>query len=361
MLSLPTIKFLIEKKAKLIILTHLGRPKGQPDPDLTLAPLQKILSQALNLPISFCKSTVGEQALNAVNQLMPGQILLLENTRFNLGETDPQNHPHFTKQLQQLGDIFVNDAFASAHRSHASVTEIAKLMPSVMGFLMEKEIKALSSILSDITPPFYAIIGGAKIASKISVLSALLHKIHALFIGGGMAFTFLRALGYSIGDSIFDEKSLEKAKEIIQECKQKSIKLFLPIDAVITSSLEDLSTFKFIDLQEGIKPPFKGVDIGPKTSTYWQQQLDKASTIFWNGPLGIFETPGAAHGTLNLALYLSTSKAKTLIGGGDSIAAIKTSGIDSKKFDHLSTGGGATLEYIEFETLPGIDALDNRE
>lgn len=358
--ALPTIKYLLEKKAKVILLTHLGRPKGTYDAAFSLAPLKQALTKKLDNAIFFCPQTVGEKAKAAVANLKEGQLLILENTRFNPGEKDPETYPEFTKQLASFGQLFVNDAFASCHRSHASVTGLAKELPSAIGFLIEKELKELSFILSNITRPFHAIIGGAKIGTKTAAIKALVKKVDALFIGGGMAYTFLKAQGIQIGDSIVDDSMLDIAKEIIYSCKKHAIALFLPTDVIVTSDLNDPACFKTVKLDKGIEKGFEGVDLGPESTKLWQKELSKAATIFWNGPLGIFENLLASKGTTGMAAFLSKSSAKTVLGGGDSVAAIKKAGIDSKKFNHLSTGGGATLEYIELETLPGIEAIDNK-
>lgn len=360
--SLPSIKYVIEDGGILILMSHLGRPKGKPMPEFSLAPCAKRLSQLLNREVKMAPDCIGPEVEKMVSQMKPGEILLLENLRFHKGEEKPEEEPEFVKQLAKLGDVYVNDAFGTAHRSHASTTLIAQYFPqhAVTGFLMQKEIDFLGAILTNPERPFYSIIGGAKISSKIGVLKSLIKKVDALFIGGGMAFTFFKAKGISIGDSIHEDDFLEMCKEIMNECQKQNVQLLLPDDVVIAES-NNYSNKRTIAIKEGIPDGWQGLDIGSRTVAKFSDQLKDARTVFWNGPLGVFEKPDFAKGTEAIAETLSNlSHAKTIVGGGDSIAAINKLGL-ADRMTHLSTGGGASLEFIEYGTLPGIDALTDRE
>ena len=350
-LTLPSIEYILSQGASLILMSHLGRPKGTPQPSLSLKPCAMHLSQLLKINIPLITSYEHAKSIQL------GEVVLLENLRFHEGEEHPEHDPQFAKSLAELGDIYINDAFGSAHRKHASTTIITNYFPklSAMGFLMEKEVSFLSQIALTPKHPFYAILGGSKITSKIGVLDALTPKIDAIFIGGGMAFTFLKVLGTSIGDSIFDEALLDKADSFLKTCYEKAIQVHLPKDIVIT----DGDTNQTILVKEGIPNGWKGVDIGPKTLEEWSQALQGGSTIFWNGPMGIFEIPAFAQGTKGLAQKLASLPATVIVGGGDSVAAVHAAHLE-KNFAHISTGGGASLEYIEYGHLPGIDALTNK-
>ncbi len=341
--SLPTIQYILDHGASLILMSHLGKPDGKPNPELSLAPCAKRLSALLKKPVLMAPDCIGAPTKQMASHLQPGQILMLENLRFHTGEEHPEKDPGFTKELASLGDTYVNDAFGTAHRAHASTTLIAKFFPhaKAAGFLMQKEIDALTPLLHNPKRPFYAIIGGAKISTKIGVIQKLLSLVDELFIGGGMSYTFLKAQGIAIGKSMCEDP------KIIKDLPMS--KIHLPLDLVLDNG-------KTINVKQGIPEAQEGMDIGPKTVEDWSQKLVAASTVFWNGPLGAFEDPRFAIGTQKIAEFLSQTKAKVIIGGGDSVAAIEQMGL-SKKFAHLSTGGGASLEFLELGHLPGIDAL----
>lgn len=356
--TLPSIKYVLEHGATLVLMSHLGRPQGKKMDEFSLAPVAKKLSEALHQPVLFAPDCVGPETEKMVRTLKSGQVLLLENLRFHSAEEEPQKDPSFTKQLASLGDVYINDAFGTAHRPHASTAEIAKYFPNkaVAGFLLEKEIRFLGDVFAHPKHPFCAIIGGAKVSSKIGVLKALLTKVDKLLIGGAMAYTFLKAQGFAVGDSLVEEDQLKEALELTKACELKGIKLFLPSDHVIADQLEHPKEIKIVEKRAGIPAGFKGVDIGPKTIQEYKKALSDAVLIFWNGPLGIFEMAPFAKGTEAIALEVAASPATKIVGGGDSIAALHTLGL-TEKITHVSTGGGATLEYIEFGTLPGIEAL----
>lgn len=356
--TLPSIEYVLNQSSALILMSHLGRPKGEKTPSYSLAPCAERLSKLLNKPVIMAPDCIGESVEKMAAHLKGGEILLLENLRFHEGEEHPEKDPSFAKKLASLADVYVNNAFGSAHRKHSSITSITRYFPqkAVTGFLLDKEIAFLGSIVNHPKRPFYAILGGAKVSSKIGVVNNLLNKVDALFIGGGMAYTFLKAQNISIGDSIFEPSHLENVKKIIELCEEKAVKLWLPSDLVISKTEEE---YKTISTKDGIDEGWKGVDIGPKTIQEWSSILEQSATVFWNGPLGIFEVPAFAKGTQGIAKILASLKATTIIGGGDSVAAIHQMNL-SDKFTHLSTGGGASLEYLEFGHLPGIDALCER-
>lgn len=351
--ALPSIEYILNQGASLILMSHLGRPKGHPIKEFSLMPCAARLSEILHKPVQMAPNCTGPFVEKMAKELKPGHLLLLENLRFHPGEEEPEKEPQFVKQLAQLGDTYVNDAFGTAHRSHASTAVIAKYFPKVsaMGFLMEKELAELSSLLTHPKRPFYAIMGGAKISSKIGVIKALLTKVDRLFIGGGMVYPFLKAKGIEIGNSVHEE-ALE-IEEIPQE------KLRFPLDLVIANQFANNAKVKTVSIDEGIPQGWQGMDIGPLTIQDWSKELQDAETVFWNGPLGVFEMSHFANGTKKIAECLANAKAKTIVGGGDSVAAIEQMGLQNR-FAHLSTGGGASLEYLEFGHLPGIDALTNK-
>ena len=351
--ALPTIEYAIQQGACVILMSHLGRPKSKPSDEFSLTPCFKRLSELLQSPVSFANDCVGKAVEGKVKELQRGQVLLLENLRFHVGEEKPEQDPDFVKQLAALGDCYVNDAFGSAHRAHASTAWIAKQFPhlSAMGFLMEKEIAALSPLVKNPVRPFFTIIGGSKISTKIGLINNLLKHVDALFIGGAMAFTFFKAKGISVGTSL-----VEDPKTIDHLPMEK---IYLPMDLVIADRFSNEARRKVIDVKQGIPDGWQGMDIGPKTITSWTQLLSKGRTIFWNGPVGVFEMPHFLEGTRALAKYLSQCDATTIIGGGDSVAAIQKMGLQDR-FAHLSTGGGASLEFLEFGHLPGIDALSQK-
>ena len=352
--SLPSIEYVLKNGASLVLMSHLGRPKAAPDPQFSLAPCAKRLSELLKKPVAIAPDCVGPQVEKMASKLKAGEVLLLENVRFHPGEETPDKEPSFAPSLAKLGDLYVNDAFGSAHRAHASTALIATYFPgkSAAGFLMEKEIAFLSPLLHNPSRPFYAILGGAKISTKIGVLKNLLTQVDALFIGGAMAFTFLKAQGLEIGASLFEAGELDTAKQILS-----SATLHLPLDFVIADAFSNEANRKIVEASAGIPPGWQGMDIGPKTVSLWNSSLANAATVFWNGPLGVFEMPQFALGTRNIATGLSKLKrAKTIVGGGDSVAAVQQMGLGNQ-FTHLSTGGGASLEFLELGHLPGLDCL----
>jgi phosphoglycerate kinase len=356
--SLPSIRYVLEHGGSAILMSHLGRPKAQVVPQLSLKPCTERLSQLLGINVMMASDCIGPQVEKMAQSLQPGQVLLLENLRFHAGEEHPEKDESFGKQLAKLGDAYVNDAFGTAHRAHASTTLIAKFFPGkgAAGFLMQKEISFLGEALKDPKRPFCAIIGGAKISTKCGVIEALMKKADAVLIGGGMAYTFFKAQGIPIGNSIHEDDFLDKARELLALSGKGHGRLILPKDIMVADKIKENANFHLVNSSEGIPDGFEGVDIGPSTVQLFAGELKKASTIFWNGPLGVFEVPEFAKGTNAIAHILADLKAVTIVGGGDSIAAIQAAGL-AEKITHLSTGGGASLEYIEYGTLPGIEAL----
>lgn len=349
--ALPSIKYVLNHGASLILMSHLGRPKGK-YPQASLAPCAKRLSQLLGKPVAIAPDCIGPAVETMAGQLQPGQVLLLENLRFHKGEEAPEKDPGFVAALAKLGDCYVNDAFGTAHRAHASTAAIAKYFPgkSAMGFLMEKEVEELAPLLQKPARPFFAIIGGAKISSKIGVIKKLLDLVDALFIGGGMFYTFLKAQGKGVGDSMCEDPDTVRSLP--------TAKLRFPIDLVIAKNYSNEAESKIVLAKEGIPAGWQGMDIGPQTIAAWAKELQKSATVFWNGPVGVFEMSHFSKGTKGIAEALAHSKAKTIVGGGDSVAAIQQMGLGNQ-FAHLSTGGGASLEFLEFGHLPGIDALSD--
>ncbi|MGL5264468.1 MAG: phosphoglycerate kinase [Candidatus Rhabdochlamydia sp.] len=356
--ALVSIQYILDHKGSVILMSHLGRPKGKFDAKLSLEPCAKALALLLKHPVLMAKDCVGPSAQNLATHLKQNQILLLENLRFDPAEENPSSNPEFAKKLAGLGDLYVNDAFGTAHREHSSTVTITKYFPgkSAMGFLMQKEINALSSLIQNPQRPFYAIIGGAKISSKLNMLRSLLKKVDGLFIGGGMAYTLLKAQGYEIGNSIYEEDKLDEALQLIQSCQDQKIPLWLPVDLLIADGFSKDANSKYIQVRKGISDGWEGMDIGVETIAIWEKALLQAATIFWNGPLGVFEFPAFAKGTEAIARSIASSKAISVVGGGDSVAAINQLHL-ARFFSHVSTGGGASLEFLEFGHLPGIDAL----
>ncbi len=359
--TLPSIQYALANGSSLILMSHLGRPKGEFNPKLSLAPIALRLSELLKQPVKMAPDCVGSEVAVMANALKSGEVLLLENLRFHTGEEHPDKDPNFAQQLSQLGDLYVNDAFGTAHRKHSSTYALAQLFNenSAAGFLLEKEIEFLGNALITPQKPFFAVIGGAKVSSKLAILHTLLEKVNGLFIGGGMAFTFLKAKGIEIGDSLFEESALNEAKKIIITCEKKGIELLLPSDIVIADTFSNDANRYTVESTNGIKKGFRGLDVGPKSIEKAVAMMKNAKTILWNGPLGVFELSNFAKGTLCMAKALASSPATTIVGGGDSIAAIKTTGLENA-FSHLSTGGGAALEFIEKGNLPGVDVLSNK-
>lgn len=358
--TLPSINYVLDQGGSLVLMSHLGRPSGKNIPELSLKPCAKRLSTLLGKEVLMAPDCIGTDVEKMVHDLKPGQIIMLENLRFHRSEEHPEDSPEFVRQLAKLGDVYINDAFGASHRAHASITALANLFPkkAAAGFLLEKEIKFLGETLLNPKRPLFAILGGAKLSSKFGVIEALLQKADAVFIGGGMAFTFLKAQGIPIGNSIHEDDFLEKAKELLALNKD-SKRLFLPSDIIIADRISTDASTKIVKSAEGIPQGFQGVDIGPESIKKFSQELQTAATVFWNGPLGIFEIPAFANGTKAIANVLADIKAITIVGGGDSIAALQATGL-AHRISHLSTGGGASLEYIEFGTLPGIEALSDK-
>ena len=357
--SLPTIQLLLDRGAKIILLSHLGKPEGKKVDSLSLKILIEPLSRALGKQIQFLGDCVGEEVKTGINNLAGRDIALLENLRFHPEEENPSLNPKFTQSLASLGDLYVDDAFGSMHRAHASIVSICKYFPktSAMGLLVEKELRYLLGALENPSLPFFAIVGGAKISSKLSLLSKLQEKVNALFIGGAMAFTFLKSQRFGIGSSFCEGDLLDEAKKILEKAKNRRCEIHLPLDLMIAKNPHSASIKKHVTIQEGVPDGWYGVDIGPLTIAHWQTLLKEGSTIFWNGPLGVFEIPPFAEGTFQIAKTLANLKsATTIIGGGDSAAAIAQLGIEDK-FTYISTGGGASLELIEKQALPGVEAL----
>lgn len=359
--ALPSIQYAIDQNAAVILMSHLGRPKGKKDSKFSLEPCVEVLSRNLHTSVKFISDCIGEQVEKMVEELQDGEILLLENLRFYAAEEDPASDPSFAKKLAKLGDVYVNDAFGTAHRKHSSTAIIAEYFPNkaVAGFLMQKEIQFLSSLLLHPKRPFYAIIGGSKISTKIGVLNALKSKADGVFIGGGMSFTFFKAQSIPIGNSIHEDELLEKAKDFLDTSILKKIHVHLPVDEIVADRFDESAHTQCCTIPPGIPDHYQGMDIGPETIHKWEKALSNAQTIFWNGPLGVFEMPKFSTGTNAIAEHLSNLHAITIVGGGDSISAINRLGI-GHKFTHLSTGGGASLEFIEFGHLPGIDALTDK-
>jgi len=351
--ALPTISYLLDHGAGVILCSHLGRPKDGPDPKYTMRPTAEYLSRLLNRPVAFSEEAVGPVAEAAARSLKPGEVLVLENTRFYPGET--KNDPHVAQQLAALADIYVNDAFGSAHRAHASTEGVARLLPAVAGFLMEKEIKYLGQAIENPKRPFVAILGGAKIGDKIGVIRNLLKKADLVLIGGGMANTFFKAQGYPVGDSLVDEESLDTARQLLAEGQSR---LRLPKDVVLANSFEDSAERKTIEMGP-IQDGWRIMDIGPETVASFGKSIQGAGTIVWNGPMGVFEFPNFAQGTFGIARAVAESSAVSIVGGGDSVAAINQSGLGAK-ITHISTGGGASLEMLEGLVLPGVAVLQDK-
>jgi len=356
--TLPSIQYVLDHGGSLILMSHIGRPKEK-DPKLSLKVCADRLKELINVPVLMAPDSIGSDVKAMASALRPGQILLLENLRFHPGEEHPDQDPLFAKQLSELGDLYVNDAFGTAHRNHSSSAVITRYFPgkAAAGLLVQKELSFLAPLFHSPKRPFYAIIGGSKISTKIGVLKSLASKVDALFIGGGMVFTFLKAKGVAIGDSLHEDAFIPDVKQFL--ATPDAARLIFPEDLLIADQFKNDAKTKIIPIDKGFSSPWQGLDIGPLTIQSWKEKLKQGATIFWNGPLGVFEFPNFAHGTDEIAKALSRIKnALTIVGGGDSIAAINAAGL-SKEFSHLCTGGGSSLEYLEFGHLPGIDALSS--
>ena len=354
--ALPTIKYLLEQNCSIILCSHLGRPKGEFKPEFSLAPVAKELSRLLGKEVIMAKDVIGEDAKTKAANLKPGEILLLENVRFHREETD--NDPEFSKELASMAEVYVNDAFGAAHRAHASTVGVASYLPAVSGFLIEKELKFLGEALDNPVRPFMAILGGAKVSDKIGVIDSLLEKVDTLMIGGGMAYTFFKAQGYNVGNSMCEEDKLDLARELMQKAKDRGVKLMLPVDTRVGKEFKPDTESKTVAWTE-IPDGWEGFDIGEKTIEMFSEELKNAKTVVWNGPLGLFEFDQFAKGTNAIAKVLSELDATTIIGGGDSAAAVRKAGLQDK-MTHISTGGGASLEFLEGKKLPGIECLQDK-
>ena len=354
--ALPTIKYLLEHGAAVILCSHLGRPKGEFKPEFSLAPVAVRLGELLGKPVIMAKDVVGEDAKAKAAALKPGELLMLENVRFEAGET--KNNPDLAKAFASLAEIYVNDAFGSAHRAHASTAGVADYLPAVCGFLIQKEITVMGKELSDPKRPFVAILGGAKVSDKIGVINNLLDKVDTLIVGGGMAYTFAKAQGYSIGDSLCEDDKVELAREMLEKAKAKGVKLLLPVDNRVGDKFDANCSVKVVG-SDNIPDGWMGMDIGPETEKLFCEAIKGAGTVVWNGPMGVFEFDKFAGGTLAVAKAVADSGAVSIIGGGDSAAAVAKLGFGDK-MTHISTGGGASLEFLEGLELPGIAALNNK-
>ena len=357
--ALPTIKKLVSDGGKVILCSHMGKPKGEVKKELSLAPVAKRLSELLGKEVVFAAddNVVGENAKKAVAEMKDGDVILLENTRFRKEET--KNEDNFSQELASLADIFVNDAFGTIHRAHCSTVGVTKYIPvSAVGYLMEKEIEYLGNAVNNPVRPFAAILGGAKVADKINVINNLLEKVDILIIGGGMAYTFIKAQGYSVGNSLLDAERIDYAKEMMAKAKEKGVKLLLPVDTVIVKEFKNDTEFKTVPVSE-IPDGWEGVDIGEKTRELFADALKNAKTVVWNGPMGVFEFENFAKGTNAVAKALADLDATTIIGGGDSAAAVNQLGYGDK-MSHISTGGGASLEFLEGKELPGVAAVNDK-
>ena len=351
--ALPTIKYLLEQNCKIILASHLGRPKGEVKPEFSLKPVAKELSKLLGKEVIMANDVIGEDATTKAENLKEGEIMLLENVRFHREETD--NDPEFAKKLASMAEVYVNDAFGAAHRAHASTAGIAQYLPAVSGFLIEKELTVLGNAINNPERPFMAILGGAKVSDKIGVIDSLLDKVDTLMIGGGMAYTFFKAQGYSVGNSLCEEEKTGLALEAMEKAKQKGVKLLLPVDTKVGKEFKpdtESKTVAWTDIPDG----WEGFDIGEKTIEMFKNELKNAKTVIWNGPVGLFEFDQFAIGTNEIAKTLADLDATTIIGGGDSGAAVAKAGL-ADKMTHICTGGGASLEFLEGKKLPGIECL----
>lgn len=354
--ALPTIEHLSDNGAKVILASHLGRPKGQVVEELRMDPVAERLSNLIGKEVLKTDAVYGEEVDEAISRLNDGDILLLENVRFEAGEE--KNDPELAEEFAKMADLYVNDAFGTAHRAHASNVGIGKKLPAAAGFLMEKEIEALGNALADPKRPFTAIIGGAKVKDKIKVIDNLLDKVDNLIIGGGLAYTFIKAQGHEIGDSLLEEDKIDLANEFIAKAKEKNVNFLMPVDTVIADEFSESANTKIVPIEE-IPADWQGLDIGPETRELYRKTILESELILWNGPMGVFEMNAFAGGTREVAQALADTKGFSIIGGGDSAAAVEKFGL-AEKMDHVSTGGGASLEFMEGKMLPGLAALDDK-
>ncbi|MCG6496660.1 phosphoglycerate kinase [Kitasatospora sp. A2-31] len=361
----PTIAKLLERGAKVVVASHLGRPKGEPDPQFSLAPVAVRLGEILGKPVAFAADTVGESAKATVAALADGEVTLLENLRFNAGETskDDAERGAFADELARLADLYVGDGFGAVHRKHASVYDLPARLPHAVGDLIATEVGVLKRLTEEVERPYVVVLGGSKVSDKVGVIDNLLGKADRILIGGGMAYTFLYALGHEVGISLLQKDQVPTVLEYLERGKQNNVEFVLPVDVAVSASFPDTKThapvedFEVVDA-DGIPADKEGLDIGPKTRALFAEKLADAKTVFWNGPVGVFEHPTFAEGTKAVAQALTDSDAFTVVGGGDSAAAVRILGFDEEKFGHISTGGGASLEYLEGKTLPGLAALE---
>ncbi len=354
--ALPTIKYLVDHKARLILCSHLGRPKGEFKPEFSLAPVAKRLSELLGQEVKMAKDVIGPDAKKLASELKDGEVMLLENVRYHAEET--KNDPAFAKELASMAEIYVNDAFGACHRAHASTAGVAAYLPAVCGYLMQKEINFIGGALANPKRPFVAILGGAKVSDKIGVITNLLDKVDTLVIGGGMAYTFMKAQGHSIGNSICEDDKLDLARQILADAEKKGVKLLLPIDNNAGDKFDENCNEQIVN-SDDIPDGWMGMDIGPKSIELFCDAVKGAGTVIWNGPMGVFEFEKFAKGTLAVAKAVADSGAVSIIGGGDSVAAVTKLGF-ADKMSHISTGGGASLEFMEGKVLPGIDCLNDK-
>ena len=352
--ALPTIKYILDEGASLVVMSHFGRPKGQKNPDFSMAPIAKEFEKLLGRPVKLAKDVIGPEVEAEVKALKPGEVLLLENVRFY--KEEEANDPEFAKTLASYGDIYCNDAFGTAHRAHASTEGVAHYLPSYAGFLIEKEVKFMAPLLENPEKPFVAVIGGSKVSSKITVLESLVKTCDTIVIGGGMAYTFLSVLGKEIGKSLFEADYIETAKAFLAKAAEKGVKVILPVDHVCAAEFSENAEPVLVD-DVNIPSDLMGMDIGPKTVALIVEEIKKAKSVVWNGPMGVFEFEAFSKGTGEVAKALADSNATSVVGGGDSVAAINKFGL-ADKISHVSTGGGASLEFLEGKTLPGIKALE---
>lgn len=355
--ALPTIQYLIEQGAKIILASHLGRPKGMVNEEMRLTPVAKRLSELLGKEVKKTDEAYGDTVKSVIDSMNEGDVLLLENVRFYPGEE--KNDPELAKAFAELADVYVNDAFGAAHRAHASTEGIAHYLPAVSGFLMEKEIEVLGKALSNPDRPFTAIIGGAKVKDKIGVIENLLEKVDNLIIGGGLAYTFVKAMGHEIGKSLLEEDKIELAKSFMEKAEQKGVKFYMPVDAIVADNFSADANTKVVPIEE-IPSDWQALDIGPKTREIYKDVIQKSKLVIWNGPMGVFEIDKFAEGTKAVAEALAEAKdTYSVIGGGDSAAAVEKFGF-ADKMSHISTGGGASLEFMEGKQLPGVVALNDK-
>lgn len=358
--SIPTLRYLLDAGARVLVVAHLGRPKGKPDPAFSLRPVAQRLEELLGVPVAFAADTVGEEATSVAAQLGNGEIAVLENVRFNPGETskDDQERAAFAAELAELADAFVSDGFGVVHRKQASVYDIAQVLPSAAGFLVDKEVSVLKRITEDVHHPYAVVLGGSKVSDKIAVIDSLLAKADSLLIGGGMVFTFLAALGHEIGSSLLEEDQVDQARTYIDRARERGVDLILPSDIVVAPVVAADAPATVVEF-DAMPSDQMGLDIGPVSARRFAEVIAQAKTVFWNGPMGVFEIPAFAEGTRAIAEALTKVDGLAVVGGGDSAAAVRILGFADEDFGHISTGGGASLEYLEGKELPGLSVLEN--